>query len=363
MSTGPLRISEPRLFRKRRSAVARVFLSFFLGALVVAIACGVAIFYGYREYARPGPLAQAKIFEIEKGLGTPEIAAKLEKAGIISNANAFSAAAFLTGSRGSLKAGEYEFPASAAMRDVMNLLVSGKSILYKVSIPEGWTTSMALARLGQNSVLMGEVTALPQEGAIMPDTYVFKRGMTRQKLIEEMTAAQIKLLDEIWAKRSSGLALRSKEEAVVLASIVEKETAVASERPLIASVFLNRLAKGMRLQSDPTIIYGIVGGKGKLDRRLTKSDITKPTPYNTYTIDGLPPGPIANPGRASLEAVVNPPHTTYLYFVADGSGGHAFASTLQEHNRNVARWRNLEGNAANAAAADTAPQPIPAKGE
>jgi UPF0755 protein len=211
-----------------------------------------------------------------------------------------------------------------------------------------------MARIGDNKALAGQITAAPPEGALLPDTYVFKRGMTRRQLIDDMQAAQTKLLDEVWAARKSGLFIRSKEEAVILASIVEKETGIASERPLIASVFLNRLAKGMRLQSDPTIIYGIVGGKGRLDRPLTKADITKPTPYNTYTFKGLPPGPIANPGRAALEAVLNPPETGYFYFVADGTGGHAFAKTLEEHNRNVAKWRDIAGNAANAAAAETA---------
>ena len=351
---GPLRVSEPRLFRKRRSAAARVFLSLFLGVLVIAIAGGLAGVYGYLQYTRPGPLANEKVFDVEKGLGTPDIAAKLEASGIIASARAFSAAVFLTGSRGRLKAGEYKIPAAAAMRDVLNLLVSGKSILYKLSVPEGWTSAMAMNRIGDDRILVGDVTAPPPEGAIMPDTYMFKRGMTRRELIDDMQAAQIKLLDEIWAKRKSGLFIRSKEEAVILASIVEKETGTDSERPLIASVFLNRLAKGMRLQSDPTIIYGLVGGKGKLGRPLTKADITTPTPYNTYTFNGLPPGPIANPGRAALEAVINPPQTAYLYFVADGTGGHAFAATLEEHNRNVAKWRNIEGNAASAAAAETA---------
>lgn len=350
---GPRRVSEPRLSGKKRSAAARVFLSFFIGFVLLAVAGGIAAIYGFREYTRPGPLASAKVFEIKKGLGTSDIAAKLEGAGVIANAKAFSAAAFLTGSRGRLKAGEYEFPAAAAMRDVMNLLVSGKSVLYKLSIPEGWTSAMAIARIGGNPVLTGDVSAVPREGAIMPDTYVFKRGMTRQQLIADMEAAQSKLLDEIWARRKSGLAIRSKEEALILASIVERETGIASERPLIASVFMNRLAKGMRLQSDPTIIYGIAGGKGKLDRPLTKADITTPTPYNTYTINGLPPGPIGNPGRAALDAAVNPPETAYLYFVADGTGGHAFAATLEEHNRNVAKWRDIEGNAANAAASET----------
>jgi UPF0755 protein len=353
LGNGPLRVSEPQLPRKRRSAASRVFLSLFLLALVIGLAGGAVAFYGYQEYSLPGPLASKKVFEIEKGLGTPEIATKLEAAGIITDARVFSAAALLTGGRGRLKAGEYEFQAAATMGDVIDLLVSGKSIVYKISIPEGWTSDMALARLGENQVLTGDVTRPAPEGAIMPDTYVFKRGMTRQKLLEDMQAAQVMLLDEVWTKRKPAIPVRTREEAVILASIVEKETGVPEERPIIASVFMNRLSKGMRLQSDPTIIYGIAGGKGKLDRRLTRTDITAPTPYNTYTIDGLPPGPIANPGRAALEAVVNPPDTSYLYFVADGSGGHAFATTLEEHNRNVAKWRDLAGNAASAAAAET----------
>ena len=194
----------------------------------------------------------------------------------------------------------------------------------------------------------------------MPDTYVFKRGMTRQQLIADMQAAQQKLLDEVWQKRRDSIFLKTKEEALVLASIVEKETGTPEERPLVASVFMNRLKDNMRLQSDPTIIYGIAGGKGKLDRPLSKADITTPTPYNTYTIKGLPPGPIANPGRAALEAVVAPPDTGYLYFVADGSGGHAFASTLEEHNRNVAKWRALAGNQVSASAEAEPPvEPAP----
>jgi UPF0755 protein len=183
---------------------------------------------------------------------------------------------------------------------------------------------------------------MPVEGAILPETYVFRRGLTRQKMLDDMQAAQAKMLDELWGKRSVGDTVKTKEQAVILASIVEKETAIPEERPLIASVFHNRLKQGMRLQSDPTIIYGLVGGKGKLDRGLTKDDVASDTAYNTYRIDGLPPGPIANPGRASLEAVLNPPDTGYLYFVADGSGGHAFAKTLEEHNANVAKWRAIE---------------------
>ena len=216
---------------------------------------------------------------------------------------------------------------------------------------------MAVARVTENEVLTGDVTAMPVEGAIMPETYVFHRGLTRQKMLNDMQAAQAKMLDEAWKARAVSSVLKTKEEAVTLASIVEKETAIPEERPVIASVFLNRLKQGVRLQSDPTTIYGLVGGKGKLDRGLTKDDLASDTAYNTYKIDGLPPGPIANPGRASLEAVLNPPDTGYLYFVADGSGGHAFAKTLDEHNANVAKWRAIEDvqGALSTTVASTAP--------
>ncbi len=241
-----------------------------------------------------------------------------------------------------LKAGEYEFPAKASIDQVLSIITSGRVKTYKLTVPEGWTTQMAVARVTENDVLTGEVAAMPVEGAIMPETYVFRRGLTRQKMLDDMQAAQTKMLDELWSARAVSDTVKTKEQAVTLASIVEKETAIPEERPLIASVFHNRLKQGMRLQSDPTIIYGLVGGKGKLDRGLTKDDLASDTAYNTYKIDGLPPGPIANPGRASLEAVLNPPDTGYLYFVADGSGGHAFAKTLEEHNANVAKWRAIE---------------------
>jgi UPF0755 protein len=344
--------------KKRRSAVSRVFLSLLFIVVTAGLTAGLGGFISYQAYTIPGPLEAVKVVEIDKGLRTPEIAARLEEQGVITDAHVFSAAAFFTGARGRLKAGEYEFAAGASMRDVMNLIVSGKALVYKLNIPEGWTSEMAVARIRENDVLTGEIAAIPPEGSIMPDTYVFKRGTTRQKLLEDMQAAQIQLLEEIWQKRSGLMMLKTKEEAVVLASIVEKETGVAAERPQVASVFMNRLKKGMRLQSDPTIVYGLMGGKGKLGRDLTRADIQKPTPYNTYVIDGLPPGPIANPGRAALEAVVDPPDTEYLYFVADGSGGHAFAKTLEEHNANVAKWRAIDKTAASALAAEIAAPPL-----
>ncbi len=349
-----VRIPGPQRTKKRRSAASRVFLSLLFIVVSAGLTAGLGGLFGYQAFTGPGPLQTAKVVEIDKGLRTPDIAARLEEQGIIGDARVFSAAAFLTGSRGRLKAGEYEFAAGSSMRDVMNLIVSGKSLVYKLTIPEGWTSEMAAARIRENDVLRGEIAATPPEGSIMPDTYVFKRGTTRQKLVEDMQAAQVQLLDEIWLKRSGLMVLKTKEEAVVLASIVEKETGIAAERPQVASVFMNRLKKGMRLQSDPTIVYGLAGGAGKLGRDLTRADIQKPTPYNTYVIDGLPPGPIANPGRAALEAVMSPPDTEYLYFVADGSGGHAFAKTLEEHNANVAKWRAIDTTAASALAAETA---------
>jgi UPF0755 protein len=330
-----------------------VFLWTFLLLVAGAIGAAATAYFAFQEYTSPGPLAENKVFIVENGLGTPQIASALEEGGVISNAGLFSAMSYVTGTRTRLKAGEYQFEKNASMQDVMALIASGKSITYKLSVPEGWTSEMAIARVNANEVLAGPPAAIPAEGAIMPDTYVFRRGMTRQKLVEDMQAAQAKLLDELWDKRQPSDIIETKEQAVILASIVEKETGVAAERPVIASVFSNRLKKGMRLQSDPTIIYGIVGGKGKLDRALTRNDIETETPYNTYRINGLPPGPIANPGRAAIEAVLNPQITDYIYFVADGTGGHAFATTLEEHNRNVRTWRKIAGNAAAAAAADS----------
>ena len=348
-----MKVPEPRHSKRRASAASRVFLWTFLLLVVGTIGAATAAYFALQEYTAPGPLADNKVFIVETGLGTPQIASALEEGGVISNAGLFSAMSYVTGTRTRLKAGEYEFPKAASMQDVMALIASGKSITYKLSVPEGWTSEMAAARVNANEILTGPPATVSAEGAVMPDTYVFRRGMTRQRLVEDMQAAQAELLNELWDKRQPAPVIETKEQAVILASIVEKETGVAAERPVIASVFINRLKKGMRLQSDPTIIYGIVGGKGKLDRSLTRTDIETETPYNTYRINGLPPGPIANPGRAALEAVLNPQITDYIYFVADGSGGHAFATTLEEHNRNVKKWRKIAGNAAAAAAADS----------
>lgn len=343
----PVRVPDPAVAKARRSAFSRVIRSLFVFALTLCIIGGALALYTYTKFTAHGPLLAKTVFVVNPGLNRAEIGAQLQDEGIVSSASVFTAAAYVNGFFGGhLKAGEYEFPEQASIDTVLGIITSGRAITYKITVPEGWTTEMAVARVNENDVLTGDVTAVPAEGAIMPDTYVFRRGLTRQKMLEDMETAQGKLLDELWNARSPTSILKTKEQAVTLASIVEKETGIAEERPLVASVFLNRLLQGIRLQSDPTIIYGLVGGKGKLDRGLTKADLASDTPYNTYRIDGLPPGPIANPGRASLEAVLNPPDTGYIYFVANGTGGHAFAKTLDEHNANVLKWRAIESGQA-----------------
>ena len=246
-------------------------------------------------------------------------------------------------------------PISASMHEIMELFRSGQGIQYAVTVPEGLTVYQVFQRLAGHEMLTGDLPeTLPAEGSLMPNTYNFRRGTTRQEIVDQMMAAQTALVDQIWARRDEDLPIETKEEFVTLASIVEKETGRADERSRVAAVFLNRLREGMRLQSDPTILYGIFGGEGRpADRPIYRSDIDTPTEYNTYTIDGLPPGPIANPGRAALEAVANPSTTDDLYFVADGTGGHAFAETLEAHNENVARWRRIEAEREAAGEAET----------
>ncbi len=338
-----IRVPSPKKNKIRKSAFARVVRSLFVLALLGGVIGSAAALYAYSEFTAEGPLTAKKVHVVEQGTKSSKIGAQLAGAGIVRSAGLFTAAARTYGILGKpLKPGEYEFPERASIDQVLGIIVDGKALTYKLSIPEGWTSQMAVARVMENDVLSGEVAAVPPEGAILPDTYVFRRGLTRQEILEVMQTKQTKMLDELWDARNPNGILKTKEEAVVLASIVEKETGVPEERPLVASVFINRLKQGIKLQSDPTIIYGLVGGKGKLDRGITKSDLASDTPYNTYVIDGLPPAPIANPGRASLEAVLNPPDTGYVYFVADGTGGHAFAKTLEEHNANVRKWRALE---------------------
>ena len=337
--------------RRRRSRHARsqivVFMNFMLSLLLLAAVAASALFYfGKIEFDSKGPTEQETTFLVKRGAGITEVSNSLEAREIISNGRVFRYGVRAYGQEDKLKAGEYAIPAGASMRDVMHILTSGKSIMYGLTVPEGLTVKQVFDRIAANEILVGPMPSqLPAEGSLFTDTLHFTRGTTRVELVDRMIASQKKLVAEAWAARQPDLPVRDINEFVTLASIVEKETGIAAERPHVASVFVNRLNKGMRLQSDPTIIYGLFGGAGKpSDRPIFKSDIEKPTPYNTYVINGLPPAPIANPGKAALEAVANPLASKDLYFVADGTGGHVFAETLKEHNDNVRKWRAVEQN-------------------
>lgn len=355
------------------SGTVRFFSALFTVALVAMVTVSAVGFVVYHQYEAPGPLETARTIVVPKGEGRREIAERLEREGIITNRWTFTGGHMLQSMFGGkkaqdLKAGEYEIKDHASMRQVMDVLSSGKSIMYKVTVPEGLTSQQIVERLKGESNLTGEITKMPAEGTLLPDTYQFSKGASRQEIVDRMQGEMQKALSKLWDKRAADLPLRSPEEAVTFASIVEKETGKADERERVAAVFYNRLKKGMRLQSDPTIIYGITGGQGALGRGLTRSEIDTKTPYNTYQINGLPPGPIANPGRAALEATFNPAKTNDLYFVADGTGGHAFSETLKEHNSAVQKWREVErAQKPKGDAADSAPDPdvtpIPATAE
>ncbi len=327
-------------------------------SLVAVIGFVGALYWLSLQLGKPGPLAQDKTVLIAAGSGLASIARNLERNGVISNRQLFILGVSFGRASGRLKAGEYEFKARSSMNAVMAKLVEGRSIRHKITFPEGLTSAEIVEKLNENSILIGKIEAIPEEGSLLPDTYLFQRGNKRGSVIEQMQKAQEKLMDELWPKRADGLPIKTRAEALTLASIVEKETGIAAERPRVAAVFINRLRKSMRLQSDPTIIYGITGGKGPLGRPIRQSEINRKTPYNTYQIDGLPPTPIANPGRASIAAVLNPLESDELFFVADGSGGHVFARTLAEHQKNVANWRKIEAarRKAEAEARKAAPQ-------
>ena len=334
----------PRRSREARSQLV-IFLNFVMTVITfLAVAAVALVYYAFREYQQPGPLAEDTTFIVREGAGITEIAESLQRRDIISNARIFKTVTQFMGDDQKSRHGEYAIKANASMLEIMDILKSGKSIQYSVTLPEGLTVKQMFKKIAADPNLEGDLPAeLPAEGTLRPDTYKFTRGSKRTAVLAQMSSSQSRILDEVWEKRDKDLPIASKEEMLILASIVEKETGKSDERPQVASVFLNRIKKGMRLQSDPTIVYGLFGGDGKpVDRELTRADIDKSTPYNTYRIDGLPPTPIANPGRAALEAVANPSRTDYLYFVADGSGGHAFATTLDEHNENVKRWRKFQ---------------------
>ncbi|CUW39936.1 putative aminodeoxychorismate lyase [Magnetospirillum sp. XM-1] len=310
-----------------------------LMAVLVLAAAWIA-WEGHRRFTGPGPSPRPVTVIIPKGSGTELIAQSLEGAGVVSSRYVFAAGVKLR--RATLKAGEYAFPAHVSPEEAMRIIAEGKVVIHKLTVAEGLTVRQVLDLVKEADFLSGSVTRKPAEGRLLPETWHMVRDEARDDVVARMEKAMAQTLDVLWVARAPGLPLKSKDDALILASMVERETAVDSERAKVAAVFYNRLAKGMRLQSDPTVIYGVSDGLGELDHPLTRAELQTNHPWNTYTIDGLPKTPIANPGRASLEAVLHPAKTDALYFVADGTGGHAFARTLDEHNSNVAKWRQLE---------------------
>ncbi|SHM40992.1 UPF0755 protein [Roseovarius litoreus] len=378
--------------------IASNFLTFLV---VLVFLVGGVILWGQSEYTAQGPLDEPICLRVERGSNMRAVSRELEQEGAISNGTIFRVGVDYANKNSLLKAGSWLIPEGASMSEISDIITRGGASTcgtevvyrigvtdaeievreldpatnryvekaafvpgegdvpeafetvrekadtrYRIAVAEGVTSWQVMQGLAAVDVLEGEVNETPPEGSLAPDSYEVREGDTRASVIERMRQAQDLILAEAWEERQEGLPLDSPYEALILASIIEKETGVAEERGQVASVFVNRLNRGMRLQTDPTVIYGITEGQGVLGRGLRRSELRAETPWNTYVIDGLPPTPIANPGRASIEAAVNPLSTDYIFFVADGTGGHAFAITLDEHNRNVARWREIEAQRA-----------------
>ncbi len=326
----------------------RFLLGSFVFLLTLSIVLAAAGFWwASSEFHKPGPLAETTLFEVEKGSGLSDIAFDLKDAGVINHKYVFMFGTRIMGAQSELKAGEYELPPAISAYDIMDKIRKGDVIDRKVTVREGLTSYEVVEILKTVKELEGDVATVPEEGTLLPQTYDYRLHETRQEIVDRMKADMTKTIDELWPGRDADLPFTTPQEALTLASIVEKETGVPEERKKVAGVFINRLRKGIALQTDPTVIYGITMGKhkndglGPLGRRLLTKDLETDTPYNTYTRPGLPPGPIANPGRAAIEAVLHPETHDYIYFVADGSGGHAFAATLEEHNANVAKWQKI----------------------
>lgn len=329
-------------FQAQKGGFAGGLFKFILLLIILGIGAAIAgwVFLENRLEA-PGPLSEDRLVWVEPGSGLNRIAAKLEAEGFASSALFVKAGAYKRSLQSSLRAGEYEIPAAASVNDILDILAGGKTYLHQITIPEGLTTKMILVLIEENEILEGSITLDPAEGTLLPETWSFPRGETRDGLIRHLQAEQTELIDRLWPDRQDGLPFDTKEDAIILASIVEKETGITAERERVAAVFVNRLKRGMRLESDPTIIYGLTGGE-PLGRGIRLSELRGETPYNTYIIRGLPPTPIANPGREAIAAVLNPADTNEIFFVADGTGGHAFAETLAQHQKNVRKWREIE---------------------
>ncbi|MBN8981819.1 MAG: endolytic transglycosylase MltG [Rhizobiales bacterium] len=375
----PEQVPRPPLRSERaRNPLVMIGNAIMTFLIISMIVTGGVFFYGKKIIEERGPLTEDKVVNIPPRAGMTDIDDILLRNGVITADRwTFIGAVVALNARAGLKSGEYLFQKNASLRDVINTIVEGKVVQHSITIPEGLTSEQIVARLQDNDIFNGSLKEQPREGTLLPDTYKFPRGTPRDQVIARMQAAQKKVLAEIWERRSPDVPVRSPDQLVTLASIVEKETGRADERSRVAAVYVNRLKQNMRLQSDPTIIYGLVGGRGTLGRPIKRSEISQPSPYNTYVVNGLPPGPIANPGRASLEATANPARTRDLYFVADGTGGHTFSENYDNHQKAVAKLRAIEkaaqddkvedddSTSAPAAVAPTPPpmtaKPVPAK--
>ncbi|MCC6888864.1 MAG: endolytic transglycosylase MltG [Hyphomicrobiales bacterium] len=351
-------IPTQRRSKRARNPLVIVGNAIFTLLILLVLAGGALAVIGKLRFEAPGPLQADKIVNIPRSAGLVEIADLLQREGVIDEHRlVFIGGVLALKARSDLKSGEYLFPKRASVRDVVETMIEGKVVQHLVTIPEGLTSEQIAARLLDSPILNGSIRDTPREGSMLPNSYYYRRGDTREQAIQRMQQAQQQLLKEVWERRSRDLPLRTPDQLIILASIVEKETGRPEERTRVAAVFVNRLRQKMRLQTDPTVIYGLAPGKGTLGRPLSRADLERPTPYNTYLIDALPPGPIANPGRAAIEAAANPARTKELYFVADGSGGHVFAETYEQHQRNVARLRALERGEVSEPPRETQPTP------
>ncbi len=351
----------PKRSDRARNPFVVIGNAIFTILILLMIGAGTTYYYGKQILESPGPLPEDRVVNIPARAGKRDISDVLQKEGVTNvNPWIFIGSVYALKASSDLKPGEYLFHKNASLRDVIGTIVEGKVVQHAITIPEGLTSEQIVARLSENDIFAGSVREIPREGTLLPETYKFPRGTTRDQVIQRMQQTHKRVLAEIWERRNPDIPIRSPEQLVTLASIVEKETGRADERSRVAAVFTNRLRQKIKLQSDPTIIYGLVGGKGTLGRPIKRSEITQPSPYNTYVIEGLPPGPISNPGRASLEATANPARTRDLFFVADGTGGHTFTETYDAHQKNVAKLRAMEKQIQNDTVEPAAEEAAPA---
>lgn len=319
-----------------RHSVLFYFLIFFIGVSLI----GGSVFTTYSQFVGEGPLPERTEVVVPSG-SLKKIAAILHEKGVINSPSIFVLGVRASGNTHKIKSGEYSIPRRASAKMVMDILVSGQTYIRRVVIPEGLTSAQIVEILDNAKGLVGIISQVPKNGTLLPETYHYSYGDTKEGMLLRMKNAMKRVIDEAWEKRADNLPLKSKQEAIILASIVEKETSMSKERPMVAGVFINRLNKKMRLQSDPTVIYAVTDGRLDLKRSLKKNDLKIKHPYNTYVVPALPMGPIGNPGKEAIEAVLNPAPTEALYFVATGRGGHAFSKTLKEHNQNIKAWLNI----------------------